>query len=316
MSIWSLVTCRPEDQGAASFVAIADAEGRVRRHPSLTRYSDVGAALRDWADLVPVLRGWQPAEGEPLEGARLLAPVPAPGKLVFAGANYHDHLREMGVGDVPDGMEPYFFLLPPTAIVGPDDAIAIPDDPGARVDWEAELGVVIGRRVHDVPVELALDAVAGYTIVNDISARGLHARPNPLAPPFAYDWLASKGRDTFVPIGPGVTPSWFVPDPQTLPVRLWRNGVLEQDGNTKDMIFSVAQLISAASALMTLEPGDVLATGTPAGVGVAKGIALQAGDRLRIEIEPLGALANDVRRADQPAAPSSAQAALNSLEQG
>ncbi|WP_208643453.1 fumarylacetoacetate hydrolase family protein, partial [Streptomyces diastatochromogenes] len=102
-------------------------------------------------------RGWQPAEGEPLDGVRLLAPLPAPGKLVFAGANYHDHLREMGVGDVPDGMEPYFFLLPPTSIVGPDDAIAVPDDPGARVDWEAELGVVIGRRAHQVTVEEALD---------------------------------------------------------------------------------------------------------------------------------------------------------------
>ncbi|MER7789691.1 fumarylacetoacetate hydrolase family protein [Streptomyces sp. NPDC097640] len=314
MSAWSLVTCRPQDEGAASFVAVVDTEGRVRRHPDLARYPDVGAAMSDWADLEPALRGWQPTEGELVEEALLLTPVPSPGKLVFAGANYRDHLREMGVGEVPNGMEPYFFLLPPTTIVGPDDTITIPDDPDARVDWEAELGVVIGRRVHDVPVEQALDAVAGYTVVNDISARGLHARSNPLAPPFAYDWLASKGRDTFSPIGPAVTPAWFVPDPQTLPVRLWRNGVLEQDGNTKDMIFSVAQLVSAASALMTLEPGDVLATGTPAGVGVAKGIALRAGDRLRIEIEPLGVLANEVRLAEQPAALSATPAARNTLE--
>ncbi|WP_262699565.1 MULTISPECIES: fumarylacetoacetate hydrolase family protein [Streptomyces] len=311
MSVWSLVTCRPDADGAASFVAVADTEGQIRHHPALARYPDIGAVLRDWADLEPALRSWQPTEAEPLEGVRVLAPVPAPGKLVFAGANYRDHLREMGVEDVPDDMEPYFFLLPPTAIVGPNDPIAIPDNPGARVDWEAELGVVIGRRVHDVPVESALEAVAGYTIINDISARGLHARPNPLAPPFAYDWLASKGRDTFAPIGPGVTPSWLVPDPQSLPVRLWRNGVLEQDGNTKNMIFGVAQLISAASKLMTLEPGDVLATGTPAGVGVAKGIALEAGDRLRIEIEPLGALANDVRLT----AHTATQTALNTQEQ-
>ncbi|MFI5645967.1 fumarylacetoacetate hydrolase family protein [Kitasatospora sp. NPDC051705] len=312
MSVWNLVTCRAEGPSAASFVAATDAEGRVRRHPVLARYPDVGAALQDWAELEPVLRAWRPAEGEPLESVELLAPLPRPGKLVFAGANYHDHLREMGVGTLPDGMEPYFFLLPPTAIVGPGEAVSIPRDPAARVDWEAELGVVIGRRAHRLPVERALEAVAGYTIVNDVSARGLHARPNPLAPPFAYDWLASKGRDTFTPIGPGVTPSWFVADPQALPIRLWRNGVLEQDGNTKDMIFTVAQLVSAASALMTLEPGDVIATGTPAGVGAAKGLALQDGDRLRIRIEPLGELGNDVRQAE----PLLASAPSNTVEQG
>ncbi|WP_063647525.1 fumarylacetoacetate hydrolase family protein [Streptomyces bingchenggensis] len=312
MTVWSLVTCRPEGRDAEpaeSFVAAADADGRVWRHPDLARYPDVGAALRDWTELEPVLRDWQPADGKSLDGVRLLTPIPSPGKLVCAGANYSDHLQEMGVGDVPPGMEPYFFLLPPTTIVGPDDAIEIPDNPEARVDWEAELGVVIGRRVHQVPVEWALEAVAGYTIVNDISARGLHARPNPLAPPFAFDWLASKGRDTFTPIGPGVTPSWFAPDPQSLPIRLWRNGVLEQDGNTKDMIFGVAQLISAASQLMTLEPGDVLATGTPAGVGAAKGLSLRPGDELHIDINPLGALRNHVWRAGEPSAQRDPQVA-------
>ncbi|MFE0511943.1 fumarylacetoacetate hydrolase family protein [Streptomyces sp. NPDC058964] len=300
MSVWNLVTCCPQAPGATPFVAAADTEGRVRRHPALARYPDVGAALQDWAELEPVLRAWRPAEGDPVEAVRLLPPLPRPGKLVFAGANYHDHLREMGVGKVPDGMEPYFFLLPPTAIAGPEAAVFIPGAPEARVDWEAELGVVIGRRARRVPVERALEAVAGYTIVNDISARGMHARPNPLAPPFAYDWLASKGRDTFTPIGPGVTPSWFVPDPQALPIRLWRNDVLEQDGNTENMIFTVARLVSAASMLMTLEPGDLIATGTPAGVGAAKGVALRDGDRLRIRIEPIGVLRNDVRLAEPP----------------
>lgn len=298
MSAWNLVTCRSENGGAETFVAVADAEGRVWQHPALKRYPDVGALMRDWTELEPLLSCWQPTDGDPVAPVRILAPVPAPGKLVCAGANYRDHLLEMGIADVPADFEPYFFLLPPTTIVGPGETVVIPDDLDARVDWEAELGVVIGRRAHHVPIEHALDVVAGYTIVNDISARGLHARANPLAPPFAYDWLGSKGRDTFTPIGPGVTPSWFVPDPQSLPVRLWRNGVLEQDGNTKDMIFGVAQLVSAASALMTLEPGDILATGTPAGVGVAKGEALRAGDKLHIEIGPLGALGNNVRLAE------------------
>ena len=219
------------------------------------------------------------------------------------------------MADVPADFEPYFFLLPPTTIIGPGEAVVIPDDPGARVDWEAELGVVIGRPARHVPADLALEVVAGYTIVNDISARGHHAKAHPLAPPFAYDWLGSKGRDTFTPIGPGVTPSWFVPDPQSLRIRLWRNGVLEQDGNTGNMIFGVAQLVSAASALMTLEPGDVLATGTPAGVGAAKGIALQAGDHLEVEIVPLGTLRNHVRRADHAPAAPAPQAVMNTLEQ-
>jgi 2-keto-4-pentenoate hydratase/2-oxohepta-3-ene-1,7-dioic acid hydratase in catechol pathway len=315
MPVWSLVTCRPLDGGSGSFVGVADAGGRVWRNPVLTRYPDVGALMRDWADLDPVLRGWQPADAEPVDPVQVLAPVPAPGKLVCVGANYRDHLREMGIADVPAGFEPFFFLLPPTTITGPGQAVVIPDDPGARVDWEAELGVVIGRRARQVPAERALEVVAGYTIVNDISARGYHARANPLAPPFAYDWLGSKGRDTFTPVGPGVTPSWFVPDPQSLPIRLWRNGVLEQDGNTADMIFGVARLVSAASALMTLEPGDVLATGTPAGVGVARGMALQAGDQLEAEIAPLGALRNHVRQADRIPAGPAPQAVMNTLEQ-
>ncbi|MFG3013880.1 fumarylacetoacetate hydrolase family protein [Streptomyces cinerochromogenes] len=273
--------------------------------PLLAGYPDVASVLEEWESLASALRAWRPADGVPLSDVRLLAPLPSPRKLICAGANYHSHLREMGVSDTPPDLEPFFFLLPPTSITGPGGAVTIPDDPTARVDWEAELGVVIGRRAHGIPVERALEAVAGYTVVNDITARGLHARRNPLAPPFAYDWLASKGRDTFTPIGPGVTPSWFVPDPQALPVRLWRNGVLEQDGSTGEMIAPVARLVSEASALMTLEPGDIIATGTPAGVGVAKGTSLVPGDQLSVEIDPLGRLDNPVRLAAeaQPADP-------------
>ncbi|MGA5042254.1 fumarylacetoacetate hydrolase family protein [Streptomyces capoamus] len=296
MSEWSLVTCLEGDV-AAPRAAARLSDGRVVSIPLLDGYRDVASVLDDWESLAPALRAWRPADGVPLSDARLLTPLPSPRKLICAGANYHSHLREMGVADTPPDLEPFFFLLPPTSITGPGEAVTIPDDPTARVDWEAELGVVIGRRAHEVPVERALEAVAGYTIVNDITARGLHARRNPLAPPFAYDWLASKGRDTFTPIGPGITPSWFVPDPQALPVRLWRNGVLEQDGSTSEMIASVARLVSDASALMTLEPGDIIATGTPAGVGVAKGTSLVPGDELSVEIGPLGHLDNPVRLA-------------------
>jgi len=252
------------------------------------------SVLTAWSAVEPLLRSFDPADGVPMAGT-VLAPVRSPRKLICAGANYVDHLREMGIPQLPPGLEPYFFLLPPTSIAGPDDVVVIPTDPGARVDWEAELAVVIGTPGRGISEDDALDHVAGYTIMNDVSARGYHGRQNPLAPPFAYDWLASKGADTFSPLGPGITPSWLVADPQDLPVRLWRNGELEQDGNTRDMIFTVRRLIAAASAAMTLEPGDVIATGTPAGVGVAQGKALVDGDVLRVEIGGLGVLENAVR---------------------
>jgi len=292
MSTWSLVSVLTED-GLGPRVA-ASAEGRLTSVQPLQGYADLADVLTAWSAVEPLLRSFDPADGVPMAGT-VLAPVRSPRKLICAGANYVDHLREMGIPQLPSGLEPYFFLLPPTSIAGPDDVVVIPTDPGARVDWEAELAVVIGTPGRGISEGDALDHVAGYTIMNDISARGYHGRQNPLAPPFAYDWLASKGADTFSPLGPGITPSWLVADPQDLPVRLWRNGELEQDGNTRDMIFTVRRLIAAASAAMTLEPGDVIATGTPAGVGVAQGKALVDGDVLRVEIGGLGVLENAVR---------------------
>jgi 2,4-didehydro-3-deoxy-L-rhamnonate hydrolase len=292
MSTWSLVSVQAE-VGDGPRVA-ASSEGRLTSIPALEGYADVADVLAEWSTVENRLRSFDPADGVPLGGA-VLAPVRSPRKLICAGANYVDHLREMGIAELPPGLEPYFFLLPPTSIAGPGDAVVIPADPEARVDWEAELAVVIGVPGRDIAEDDALGHVAGYTIMNDVSARGYHGRANPLAPPFAYDWLASKGADTFSPLGPGITPSWLVPDPQDLPIRLWRNGELEQDGNTRDMIFTARRLISAASAVMTLEPGDVIATGTPAGVGVAQGKALADGDVVRIEIGGLGVLENAVR---------------------
>jgi len=292
MFSWSLVSVRSDD-GSGPGVA-ASSEGRLTSVPPLAGYADVIDVLAAWADVEPMLRRFDPADGVPLEGT-VLAPVRSPRKLVCAGANYLDHLREMGIPSLPPGLEPYFFLLPPTAIAGPGDVVRIPADPAARMDWEAELAVVIGKPGRDIAEADALAHVAGYTIMNDVSARGYHGRQNPLAPPFAYDWLTSKGADTFCPLGPGITPSWFVPDPQDLSIRLWRNGELEQDGNTRDMIFPVSRLIAAVSAVMTLEPGDVIATGTPAGVGVAQGKSLVDGDVVRVEIGGLGLLENAVR---------------------
>jgi 2-keto-4-pentenoate hydratase/2-oxohepta-3-ene-1,7-dioic acid hydratase in catechol pathway len=291
--MWSLVNALSADDGEVRVAALAGSV--LRAVPPLAGYPDVDGVLRDWDAVAPRLAGWTPVEGDSLGPARLLAPVRSPRKLLCAGANYRGHAREMGITELPADLEPYFFMLPPTSITGPGTDIVIPEDPAAMVDWEAELAVVIGTAGRDIPVAGALAHVAGYTILNDVSARGLHLRPAPLAPPFAYDWLSSKGRDTFSPVGPGITPAWFVPDPQDLPVRLWRNGTLEQDGSTSDMIFTVAELIAAASELMTLEPGDVIATGTPSGVGVSRGEALADGDAVRVEIGPLGVLENPVR---------------------
>lgn len=302
MSTWSLVSVSTGPDAPARVAALSD--GRLTTVPAFAAYQDLRDVIADWATTEPLLRGFDPSQGEPIEGT-VLAPLRSPGKVICAGANYRDHLREMGITDVPDGLESYFFLLPTTAIVGPGEAIVIPQDAGARVDWEAELTVVIGRAGRDIAEADALDHVAGYTIMNDISARGYHKRSVALAPPFTFDWLSSKGRDTFCPLGDGITPAFLVPDPQDLPIRQWRNGILEQDGTTAEMIFPIRALIAAASAVMTLEPGDIIATGTPAGVGAPRQLSVTEGDVLRVEIPGVATLENPIRVA-QPLATVSA----------
>jgi 2,4-diketo-3-deoxy-L-fuconate hydrolase len=291
-SRWSLVTY---DSGAGPQLGALDADGHVVAVPDAVSGAGVMAVIDDWDRVAAALAGWSPAGGEPIQDARLLAPLLYPRKLICAGANYSDHLEEMKVGEIPDPLEPFFFLLPPTTtIVGTGEPIRIPADPSWRVDWEAELAVVIGRGGRNISAGGARSHVAGYTIVNDVSARGRHKRANPLGPPFAFDWLGAKGADTFCPLGPGVTPDWLIDDPHDLAIRCYVNGELKQDGNTAHMLNDSWRLIEAVSASITLEPGDVIATGTPAGVGAARGEQLAAGDEVRIEIEALGTLVNPV----------------------
>jgi 2-keto-4-pentenoate hydratase/2-oxohepta-3-ene-1,7-dioic acid hydratase in catechol pathway len=190
---------------------------------------------------------------------------------------------------------PYFFLKPPTTtVIGPHDTIVLPDRPGRRIDWEAELGVVIGRRAHDLDESGVAACVAGYTVVNDVSARDRLSRKDAVAPPFGFDWTSAKGEDTFCPTGPGVTPAWFVDDPQDLRITLSVNGVVKQDSSTADMTNSAFAVVAAASRIMTLEPGDIVATGCPAGVGAPRGEFLQPGDEVVVEIGDLGQLRNPV----------------------
>jgi 2-keto-4-pentenoate hydratase/2-oxohepta-3-ene-1,7-dioic acid hydratase in catechol pathway len=226
----------------------------------------------------------------------LLPPLRWPRKVICAGVNYRKHMREMG-GEVPEtGWQPFFFLkAPTTSVIGPRDPIVVKAPDRARYDWEAELAVVIGKTGRNIYSERALAHVAGYCVANDVTARGYHRRPNAPAEAFGYDWFAAKSMEGSLPLGPGLTPAFLVPDPQDLRVRLWVNDELQQDESTADMVCSVAELIAAASEVVTLEPGDVIATGTPAGVGAGRGLFLRGGDVVRVTIDGLGTLENTVK---------------------
>lgn len=290
---WSLVTYRLD--GAERSGALTD-DGTILTCDELGGYAGLIDAVRDWESLAPRLRDWTPERGTPVSGATLTAPLLYPGKLICAGANYGTHLAEMGVSlNGRTKIKPFFFLLPATnTVVGHEEPVHIPVDYDAQVDWEAELAVVIGRRGRHIAAERAAEHVAGYTILNDLSARATHRREDPLAPPFEWDWLASKGLDDLCPMGPGMVPEWFVGDPHELHIKLWVNDALKQDTPTSDMLVGVWDLIAYASEMMTLEPGDVIATGSPPGVGKPRGEFLSPGDRVSIEISRVGRLVNPI----------------------
>jgi 2-keto-4-pentenoate hydratase/2-oxohepta-3-ene-1,7-dioic acid hydratase in catechol pathway len=250
--------------------------------------------IERWAEVEPVLRTFDPAGAARVEDAQLELPLRYPRKVLCSGTNYYAHMREMRVQRA-EGARPYFFLKPPTtALIGPGQPIVVPADPAAKVDWEAELAVVIGRRGRHINEADALDFVAGYSAINDVSLRGPHRVQHPIGEPFQWDWLASKGADRSTPLGPGIRPAFQVPDPQRLDLRLWVNGNLKQQANTSDMIDGVAALIAAASKILTLEPGDVIATGTPDGVGLPRGEFLRPGDLVEMEVADFGRLSNPV----------------------
>jgi 2-keto-4-pentenoate hydratase/2-oxohepta-3-ene-1,7-dioic acid hydratase in catechol pathway len=212
-------------------------------------------------------------------------PIERPSKIVCVGLNYRDHAEEQGT-ELPAA--PLLFAKWPNALIGPGDPIVIPKA-SKKVDYEAELGVVIGSRVRNVSQENALEAVAGYLCLNDVSARDLQFSDG--------QWTRGKSPDTFCPVGPRLVPREEVPDPQALAIRCVLNGEVMQDSTTANMIFTVAEIIAYASRTMTFEPGDLIATGTPAGVGVFRDpqVLLQDRDDVTIEIEGLGALTNPVR---------------------
>ncbi|WP_433602423.1 fumarylacetoacetate hydrolase family protein [Nocardia sp. CA-135953] len=251
--------------------------------------------LRDWPRWADLLCDLDIDALEPIRGAELVAPLTYPNKVVCAGVNYYDHAEEMGTARPDPDAEPFFFLKSPTTtIIGPNSDVPISTRPGAQVDWEAELGVVIGRRCAAADDRTAAEAIAGYLVANDISDRGAFRRTGSVFPAFDWDWVRHKNQDGFCPIGPGMVPAWLVPDPQALKIRLDVNGVVKQDSSTAQMVTGVHRLVAAASRLMTLEPGDIVLTGTPAGVGMPRQDFLRIDDIVTVEIEGLSRISNRI----------------------
>jgi len=239
-------------------------------------------ALADGVDLSSLTPIGEPSA---LDAWTLEAPVSAPTKILAIGLNYADHARESGVEPPP---APVTFVKTPNSICGPDAPIRYSKDDSTQVDYEVELAVVIGRRARHVSVDEALDHVFGYTVCNDVSARDAQFSDQ--------QWVRAKSFDTFCPLGPWIVTADEIADPQQL--RLWCrvNGTTLQDSTTAEMIFGVAFLISYLSRVMTLEPGDVIATGTPFGVGFARTppVFLGDGDLVEVEVEGIGVLRNPV----------------------
>jgi len=242
--------------------------------PDLTSAQLAAGVLARLADVDP---SRLPAVSQPVRYAPVVADI---GKLICVGLNYSDHAAESGMA-VP--AEPVLFMKATSSIIGCNDAVVLPRD-SVKSDWEVELGVVIGKRARYVDEADALDYVAGYCVVNDLSEREYQLERG-------GQWDKGKGCDTFGPVGPYLVTKDEVPDPQNLGMWLEVNGQRYQTGNTRTMVFTVAHLVSYISRFMTLQPGDVISTGTPPGVGLGQKpdpVYLKAGDRMRLGIDGLG----------------------------
>ena len=234
----------------------------------------------------------------PLDSVKLLAPVPRPNKVIALAGNYSEHIKEagleLGLSDSPRKTTvPRPFLMPPTVVIGPDEEIPWPAYSN-KIDYEIELAVVIGKTAKNISADESLGYVAGYTIANDVSARSVTFAAARAERPWDefYDWLNGKWADGFLPMGPYLFTADAVDNVQNLEMILKVNGGIRQKANTSQMIYPVADVVSFLSHIMTLEPGDCLATGTPAGVAVATGKFLQPGDTIECTIEKLGTLKN------------------------
>ena len=290
--------------GARAGILVGD---QVYDAATLTRkpeYASMLAVLRDWRKASALLKKLASKPGKarstPLKKTKLVAPLPFPGAIFCAGANYTDHMAEMARAQNREpgpnmkelGEKPWHFVKTSGCVVGPNATVRIPPYTKA-LDWEVELAAVIGRAAKDVPVAKALDYVAGYTIADDLSARDVMRREKvePTAP-FRFDWVSQKCFDGACPLGPWIVPAAQIGDPQKLGLKLWVGSELMQDSNTEKMIFTVAEQIEMLSSRVTLQPGDLILTGTPAGVGMPRKRFLQPGETVRLWIEKIGELSH------------------------
>jgi 2-keto-4-pentenoate hydratase/2-oxohepta-3-ene-1,7-dioic acid hydratase in catechol pathway len=260
--------------------------------------SSIKDLLERWADALPQLErvardcadgAYRKALSIPRGEARLDVPVRFPNKLIAVGANYASHLSEMGLPVKKWAPMPFFMMPPTTCMVGPGKTVRMPRDT-EQFDWEIELAVIAGARLEDASPSRVLPAIAGYSICLDLSARDL---VQPKGQP--SDFARGKGQDTMAPFGPSIIPAGFIDDPHNLRLTLDVNGRRFQDGSTSEMIYRIEEQLSIISRFVTIEPGDVILTGTPAGTGKRSGVFLKPGDTIRAEIESIGTLDVQVR---------------------
>ncbi len=294
--MWALATAQIDGKA----VPCLQVDGKLYPFPALSPSLPAHTIdlFADWPAAVATLQSAAAAvaggKGPAAIDAPLLAPLLYPGKVLCAGANYYDHMAEMGFPGVKkETQRLFFFMKPPrNAVVGPG-ATALKPRGTQKYDWEIELAAVIGKTARYVTPAQALDHIAGYTIAIDLSARDFNMAPEQF---YKLDWVAGKANDTGCPLGPWIVPASTFADPQNIPLKLSVNGEVKQNSNTSQMIFSIAEQIARASEIMTLDPGDVILTGTPAGVGVPKGTFLNVGDRIDAEIAGIGTLSVTVAR--------------------
>lgn len=260
-----------------------------------TRVHRMGAGIGEYLERpvsVPsgTLASPDAAPGVPLSEVRLLPPVPSPEKIICIGLNYRDHARESGM-EIPK--YPVMFAKYRNALAGPMDSVVLPRV-STQVDYEAELAVVIGRGGRYIPESRAMDHVAGYMVLNDVSARDFQFR--------TAQWLQGKTFDTFAPCGPWLVTADEVGDPHALGIRLRLNGQMMQDSSTRELIFGVPQLIAYISQIVTFAPGDIISTGTPPGVGISRKppVLLKPGDVMEVEVDKVGTIRNQVVAEAEP----------------
>jgi 2,4-didehydro-3-deoxy-L-rhamnonate hydrolase len=258
----------------------------------LGEWSKAGPALAALADALAKGDSSLTAVARPLATTRLLAPILYPDAIFCAFANYTDHMKEMSDRDPPDKtkVKPLFFFKHPRSVIGPEETVALPAY-SKQVDWEAELAVVIGEPARNVSVDRAMEHVAGYTIMNDLSLRDCGTRTDWNV---RHDFMSGKSFDTGAPMGPWIVPAAQIRDVYKLSLKQWIAGELMQDSSTSYMHFTIAEQIAYLSQKFTLRPGDVIATGSPSGNGRPRGIYLKPGQDLTIEIEGIGRLHNPI----------------------